>query len=223
MAENGAVEAKPQAKPQQVFLQMLLSRGIVSEREAIEAMEKIFDRLQVEAPEDGLSGFITGMNAQLNEIYMEIRSGVSEEDGTLHYALINTYEDAVAKIASGYEPKKLAYFNKVLEMIVGEEGIASSVDLINSKSMERPLTVTEAEKTLESFTKDHWLHYNREEGEYSLGTRALIALKPFLVSTFPGIVADCYMCHDMVLKGDYHDDKKMHHHCMKRFLATRRK
>ncbi|XP_065843236.1 non-structural maintenance of chromosomes element 1 homolog [Oscarella lobularis] len=219
MAESGEEEA-PGSKHRPAFLQMLIARKIVTTDEARKAMETICERCRVPVPD--LSQFVRDINEGLKEIFMEIRTGVSEESGVVHYALVNTYEDVAAKVAASYDRKLLTYFNKVMEMIVREgNGLASSTDLINAgQGIETPITNSDAKEALDLFTKDHWLYYDRTEGDYWVGTRSLIELKRHLRSTFSDVITDCYMCRDIVIKGELCDEKKMHHHCARRYVQT---
>ena len=84
MAESGEEEA-PGSKHRPAFLQMLIARKIVTTDEARKAMETICERCRVPVPD--LSQFVRDINEGLKEIFMEIRTGVSEESGVVHYAL----------------------------------------------------------------------------------------------------------------------------------------
>ena len=48
-------------------------------------------------------------------------------------------------------------------------------------------------------------------------------MKRHLRSTFSDVITDCYMCRDIVIKGELCDEKKMHHHCARRYVQTQSK
>lgn len=62
-----------------------------------------------------LDEVISKVNHQLQFLFLEIKKGWTEEEGTCFWALVNTKADEYAKNAAPYEPKE----RDILKKIVG--------------------------------------------------------------------------------------------------------
>ncbi|XP_062500042.1 non-structural maintenance of chromosomes element 1 homolog [Corticium candelabrum] len=196
-----------------VFVQMMMEKQLVCEEVAVQSMERICEKFSADSPRGGLPSFLKVINKHLETVSMVIGRGISEDDGTVCYAFVNTHDDQYAKLAQSYDLKLIEYFKKVLDFIVNHDGVASSTDLLNAaSSLEKKLKPSDANAALHQFATDGWLGFNKRAGEYSIGIRGLIELKPYLRATYDTLPV-CDLCHDVVIKGAWNNHKKVHNHC----------
>jgi len=88
----------------------------------------------------------------------------------------------------------------------------------------KSLTKAQAEALLTSFVANGWLMLS-PEGRYTLSSRAVMELQPFLKSTYEDEVLECTSCMEIVTKGIscYTPNCKcrLHNHCYKLHMNTR--
>jgi len=198
-----------------LFLQVFIAKNLLSEEDCRDVYLKVAERMEVDAPVDGLSSFIRQVNDKLSPLSMEIRIGREEATGQAYYALVNTLEDDAAKLATDFTPSEMEYVKKIIEaIIVSAEGSCVSIDLMNmGYDLQKKVSAHDAEVLITTMVNRRWLSENR--GEISFGARALIELGQYLESKFPDHVSDCLMCHSVVVMGDCCDEcgKKLHKYC----------
>lgn len=61
---------------------------------------------------DKLEDFINNINSVLESLYIEIKKGVTEDDGRPIYALVNLATTSVSKMATDFAETKLNLFKK---------------------------------------------------------------------------------------------------------------
>lgn len=62
------------------------------------------------------------------------------------------------------------------------------------------VSAREAEATIKLFVNDGWLH--EKDGKISVGIRTIVELKPYLLSHFELEGSECFVCHQIVTKGE---------------------
>ncbi|CAI5792486.1 non-structural maintenance of chromosomes element 1 homolog isoform X1 [Podarcis lilfordi] len=97
------------------FLQAFLTLGFVERPEAAKLHQLYCQLHKVHYVPDKLDDFINTLNGQLQPLSLEIRKGVSEENGRTYYALVNLAETEITLMASDYSENELELFKKTKE------------------------------------------------------------------------------------------------------------
>ncbi|CAG8518235.1 5933_t:CDS:2, partial [Paraglomus brasilianum] len=203
-----------------LFLQASIAERIFSETTAEEMYRKSCEATSVEYEIESFDDFMAALNDRLHRVDMEFRKSHDEENGNTVWALVNTNGDEVAKLATEYSPNEIAFFRRILELIVTADGEAFSVSSI-SALREGPLlkpqiTKTATEALLQKFVDDKWL-IRSSSGRYSMSARAILELQSLLKEEFEDYILECTLCYEIVTKGQRCKTTKckarFHHHC----------
>ncbi|KAI0065436.1 hypothetical protein BV25DRAFT_1880277 [Artomyces pyxidatus] len=212
-----------------LFLQAVLSRRLISTdlgkvlwKKAIQAVQAVDDNLQIpyNGTEEGWGDFVGALNTTLNPLDLELSRLHDENTGIEMYALVNRKGDEVAQLASDYSPLEIAYFKALVEQIMlapnASYSISSLAALRESSTLKSAMSKTQAETVLASFVTKGWLHKSLK-GRYSLATRTLLELLPYLKSTYPDEILECVICYEILTrgKGCYtpNCNVRIHDHC----------
>ncbi|XP_034401148.1 non-structural maintenance of chromosomes element 1 homolog isoform X2 [Cyclopterus lumpus] len=142
------------------FLQTMMSNGIVDEQGARTLHQYCCETHNTQHAPDKLDDFIDAINSKLQPMFMQIRKGMSEDNGHQFYALVNMAETDVTRMSSDYADNELELFRKTMDQIVGSEnGTASSTDILNSADTltTKKLKKSETEHLLNRLVHDQWL------------------------------------------------------------------
>ncbi|RDB21203.1 Non-structural maintenance of chromosomes element 1 [Hypsizygus marmoreus] len=223
---------------QRLFLQAILSRGILSGKLAQTLWEKCVQAVKAAEPDisvpysqtkDAWDAFVVKVNKSIDNLDLEFRHLHDETTGREMYALVNRKGDEIAQMATDYTPAEIAYFKAIIELIMlapRESFSVSSFAALREVSAIKPKTnmsKTQAENVLGSFVAKGWL-LRSKRGRYSLATRALLELGPYLKSTYPDEIVECTICMEIMTHGvACHTNNckvRMHFHC---FTTYRRR
>lgn len=124
-------------------------------------------------------------------------------------------------MATEYSPLEIAFFKAVVEQIMlapnESYSISSMAALREVSSLKGNMTKTQAEVLLSSFVARGWLVKSRR-GPYSLSTRTLLELQPYLRQTYPDEILECTICMEMVTRGvacyTPQCKTRLHKHCL---------
>ncbi|KAI0006094.1 Nse1 non-SMC component of SMC5-6 complex-domain-containing protein [Russula compacta] len=197
---------------QRLFLQSVISRRVLSAdlakvlwKQSIEAVKAADDNLQINANgADSWGEFLASLNKSLDPLDLELSRIRDEVTGKEMYALVNRRDDEIARIASDYSPLEISYFRALVEQIMlapnNSYSISSLAALREVNALTSPMTKTQAESVLASFVAKGWL-LKSKMGRFSLSSRALLELQPYLKSTYPEEVRDCTICFEILTRG----------------------
>ncbi|KIK59760.1 hypothetical protein GYMLUDRAFT_44212 [Collybiopsis luxurians FD-317 M1] len=216
---------------QRLFLQAILARGILSEnlaqviwKKCVEAVKTTDEGVDVSYSdsEEAWDDFIQSVNTSLNDLDFEFKSIQDENTGKRLFAMVNRKDDELAQVATDYNAVEITYFKAVVEQIMlarNESYSVSSLAALREVSAGKEklnLTKAQAEVLLGSFVANGWL-LRSKRGRYSLSSRSLLELLPYLKSTYPDEIVECTICHEILTKGIacQRDNCKtrMHYHC----------
>ncbi|XP_037596533.1 non-structural maintenance of chromosomes element 1 homolog isoform X2 [Cebus imitator] len=158
------------------FLQLLMTHGVLEERDVKRMQKHCYKVHDCNATVDKLEDFINNINSVLESLYIEIKRGVTEDDGRPIYAL--------------------------LELIIdSESGFASSTNILNlvDQLKGKKLKKKEAEQVLQKFVQNKWLI--EKEGEFTLHGRAILEMEQYIRETYPDAVKICNICHSLLIQG----------------------
>ncbi|KAF9500944.1 hypothetical protein BDN71DRAFT_1439849 [Pleurotus eryngii] len=214
---------------QRLFLQAALSRGVLSVKLAQAIWAKCVDA--VKAADDSLAiahsnqraawdEFVARVNTSIDNLDLEFRHLHDEHTGREMYALVNRKGDDIAQMASHYSPAEIAFFRALVEQIMlapNESYCVSSLAALREvHALQTSMSKSQAEVVLGSFVANGWL-YKSKQGRYSLSTRSLLELLPYLKTTYPDEVNECTICMEIITRGvachTANCKTRMHFHC----------
>lgn len=205
------------------FLQTMMSSGIVDEQRARRLHQYSCETHNTQHVPDQLDDFIGTINSHLQSLFMQIRKGTSEDTGQQFYALVNMAVTDVTRMSSDYADNELELFVKTMDLIVGSEnGKASSTDILNSADSmtSKKLKKSETEHLLSRLVQDKWL--NEKRGEYTLSTRCIIEMEPYIRSMYQDQVKVCHICHNIAIQSQICENPvcgiKIHNPCVARYF-----
>ncbi|KAJ7046719.1 Nse1 non-SMC component of SMC5-6 complex-domain-containing protein [Mycena alexandri] len=225
---------------QRLFLQAVLSRGVLSGKlaqtiwaKSKEAVMAANDSLDI--PHSGnvadWEAFVAKVNKDLDPLDLEFRHQLEEVSGKDIYAIVNRKGDEIAQMATDYTPGEITFFKAMVEQIMlapRRSFSISSLAALREVSALKPksnMSKTQTEIVLASFVAKGWL-LKSKRGRYSLSTRALLELKPYLESTYAEEVLECTICSDIITKGVACPQENcqvgMHYSCFTKYIRTRR-
>lgn len=208
---------------QRLFLRSLMSKQFLSEKETRNMYRKACNAFGDDGAPENFVNFVEAVNKNLRSLDMEIRQGISEDSGAVHYGLVNTAEDEHSKMATDFSPNEITFFKKVMDAIVtSTDGTVSSLEAMNiGPDLEKRINITRAEELLRRLVKDQWM--SESTGSYSLGPRAMLELHPYLKRVYEDDIVDCMMCHTIAIKGQCctQCDGKIHKRCAARYFQGR--
>ncbi|KAF4579090.1 CDP-diacylglycerol-serine O-phosphatidyltransferase [Pleurotus pulmonarius] len=214
---------------QRLFLQAVLSRGALSVTLAQAIWAKCVDAVNdadnsLHIPHsnqrDAWDGFVARVNTSIDALDLEFRHLHDQHTGREMYALVNRKGDEIAQMASHYSPAEIAFFRALVEQIMlapNESYCVSSLAALREvHDLQTSMSKSQAEIVLGSFVANGWL-YKSKQGRYSLSTRSLLELLPYLKTTYPEEVNECTICMDIITHGvachTANCKTRMHFHC----------
>lgn len=204
----------------------MMACGIVDEKDAKALYQHCCQTHNSQYIPDKLDDFIGTINSKLQPMFMQIRKGMSEDTGHQHYALVNMAETDVTRMSSDYTDTELELFRKIMDLIVNSEnGKASSTDILNTADTlcTKKLKKGEAEHLLSRLVHDRWL--NEKRGEYTLSTRCIIEMEPYIRTMYQDQVKVCHICHNIAFQCQICVNPtcgiKIHNPCVARYFKGR--
>ncbi|KAM5227704.1 non-structural maintenance of chromosomes element 1 homolog [Ctenodactylus gundi] len=207
------------------FLQLLMTHGVLEEWDIKRLQKHCYKVHDCSAPVGNLEDFINNINSVLESLCIEIKKGVTEDDGRPIYALVNLATTPVSKMATDFAENELDLFRKALELIVDSEtGFASSTNILNlvDQLKGKKMRKKEAEQVLQKFVQSKWLI--EKEGEFTLHGRAILELGQYIREMYPDAVKVCNICHNLLIQGQSCETCgiRMHLPCVAKFFQSNR-
>ncbi|EJD05811.1 uncharacterized protein FOMMEDRAFT_78233 [Fomitiporia mediterranea MF3/22] len=221
-----------------LYLQAAMSRRVMSEaiakalwKACTETVARVEPTLDIEFI-DGTNEwnlFLDKIKRLLDPLDLEFARFKDEDTGVVMYAITNTKSDEVAQLASDYSATEIAFFKAIVEQIMLAPKHAYSLSSLGalreiSHLKGSSMTKAQGEVILASFVARGWL-VKSKRGRYSLGTRSLLELGPYLKSTYEDAdsspnsspLLECVACLDLVTKGymcpTTNCNAPLHKHC----------
>jgi len=206
-----------------LFTQTIAARRLVSEAEATQLLTKCLT-LTEKQNSTNLKEHTQRINAHLSQLFLEIRWGTCEVDGTKYLAFVNNKEDEHSKLCSNHPAVAFGFFKKILdEVIMSDDGQINNTDcltLSNNLPDQKKLTYTAARELLTQWSADKWLIDNKTNNSYQLGPRAIIELGQYISTAYGSHIANCMLCQQLCISGQRCDEcnSKFHGHCLQRLI-----
>ncbi|XP_076086276.1 non-structural maintenance of chromosomes element 1 homolog isoform X1 [Mytilus galloprovincialis] len=215
-----------------LFLQSFMSRGLLDAKEVRQLYRTCclkFNEKYAEKEEDQkahLLEFVRTINRNIQPFHMEIKKGVSEEEGKSFYCLVCTSDTSITKLASDYTQPEMEFFKRLIESIIdsdnGEIGSTSAINSVDKlEKVNKKLSKQDAQTLLERLEAQKWIEISR--GRVSLATRALLELEQYILEVYSNITDKCNVCKRLCVKGQSCDscNTKLHFHCATRFFQNK--
>ncbi|KAF8163230.1 Nse1 non-SMC component of SMC5-6 complex-domain-containing protein [Crassisporium funariophilum] len=219
-----------------LFLQAVFSRGLLSTTLAQTLWEKSVNAVKAtdttlniphSKSKEAWHEYVAKINRSLDKLEFEFRPLHDETSGREMYALVNRKGDEIAQMATEYTPAEITFFKAIVEQIMLAPREAFSVSSLAAlrelNAAKLSMTKSQAEVVLASFVSKGWLMKSKR-GRYSLSTRSLLELLPYLKSTFPDEIIECTICMEIMTRGiacyTPNCETRMHNHC---FTTYRRR
>ncbi|KAI0928564.1 hypothetical protein AcW1_005769 [Taiwanofungus camphoratus] len=215
----------------------------------IDAVKAANDTLDIPFSNDRNSwdNFISKINDSLNPLNLELAQMHDEFTGKEICVLVNRKGDEIAQLATDYSAVEITYFKAIVSinklwycscprtvmlfamfqveqiMLAPNESytVSSLAALREVNALKANMTKAQAEVVLNSFVVKGWL-VKSKRGRYSLSTRTLIELQPYLRTTYPDQIMECTLCMEMVTRGiacyTAQCKTRMHTHCFTSYM-----
>jgi len=159
MAE--AAEMKMESLHKLVF-QFFVARGAASEGDAVKFITKCHGA-EALGDVDDPGAFVDSVRATINHniapMSLTLQTGRYDEDGAQYWALVNSAQDEIAKVACGLSEDQVLFFKHVLKLIMDKDGEISKKEAL--AGLKRGTSVAEGTQTLDLLIRTQWL---REAG-----------------------------------------------------------
>ncbi|KAF8522234.1 Nse1 non-SMC component of SMC5-6 complex-domain-containing protein [Hysterangium stoloniferum] len=194
-----------------VFLQSIISRRVVSDkiarilwRKCVEAVKAADDSVDVPDDMDQFDNYINTINRHLEPLDFKLNCTADEATGKKIWAMINLKSDELAQIATDFTPVEIAFFKALVDQIILASSQSYSISAMTAlrqvNGLKPPMTKTQAESVLANLVAKGWL-LKSERGRFSLSSRSLLELQPYLKSTYEDDIHECTVCYELVTKG----------------------
>lgn len=205
------------------FLQLLMTHGVLEECDVKRLQKHCYKVHDCNATIEKLEDFINNINSVLESLYIEIKKGVTEDDGRPIYALVNLATTSISKMASDFAENELDLFRKALELIIDSDtGFASSTNILNlvDQLKGKKMRKKEAEHVLQKFVQSKWLI--EKEGEFTLHGRAILEMDQYIRETYPDAVKVCNICRSLLIQGQSCETCgiRMHLPCVAKYFQS---
>ena len=163
-----------------------------------------------------ISEVVTKVNRRIRRFNLQISRGPNETDGTVYYALINTADNEITRMANMWSQKEILYFRKLLSAIVeSDNSFISSTKALNiGREEDLKFSITSSENLINKWVEQKWFE-EINEGSIAVGVRTLLEMNVFIREQF-GEVRDCFRCKTICIRGSncMSCEIKLHFHCI---------
>jgi len=216
--ENVSQDTSEYNSSHRLFMQSMLSHRILDESRAEDIYHKVCDIVGVDSGDFG--DFVAVINKEITDVDLALRRSVDQYNSSAIIALVNTKGDEVAQLATTYTANEIAFFKRVLELIVTADNeafaLSSMAAIREGPRLKPPISQRDSEDLLNRLVADKWL-MKRSDGYYVLHMRSIIELQSYLKETFEQEVFECLMCMEIVTMGERCSqgrcEVRLHLHC----------
>uniref|UniRef100_A0A1E1XDG5 Non-structural maintenance of chromosomes element 1 homolog n=1 Tax=Amblyomma aureolatum TaxID=187763 RepID=A0A1E1XDG5_9ACAR len=205
-----------------MFVQIMLARKVLFLQELEDVIRCCHEKFSVPCfavdNQPQLAKFISDVNSVISPFHMRIKGGVSEENGSHFYALLNMKDDELSKCATKFSPNEMKFFKKlVVKIVESDSGSIMSTEALHIvyEDNETTLRLSAAEDLLSRMAELGCLVENN--GKISLGPLAQLELEPYLQEQFGDELPRCHVCRQICVKGELCPNSecsvKLHLHC----------
>ncbi|TFJ86501.1 hypothetical protein NSK_002158 [Nannochloropsis salina CCMP1776] len=180
MARNTSASAASAVEARQAFLQLLMSRKVMTHSQAANALAMISEELNVQDQLD-VKSCLANLNKELQHCNLQIRGMVHQDSEA--YAVVNVLSDDVSKMhASKMKDWEKAYFKEVIKAICGRGGDFVEDDELTALRVPiggTAASVREKRSVLSLLSAEFWLQRDKH-GRFALGPRTFLELDDFV-------------------------------------------
>ena len=212
------------------FVQMMMSRGMITGQEMFCQVKSICERFRGERnfpdintdDSKDIAEMIEDMYKSSNKALepLQLRVGKIQEEEkkesekryTQYYVLAPAYEnEQLARLQSHYGERELEWLKLVAEhLVASSDKVCGQNELVNlctkggNNSTKKKLNVTEADKALQTFTAGGYL-MKVSRVRYGLGPRFMVEMEKWMKQTFEDEIWECGICKKIGMIGKSRD------------------
>lgn len=211
---------KNYGKPHRMFVQAMLTRGIISSRDLKELFELICKRCDIELPADTAKltkAFYFAINMKIYEkcnlklVKVFDEANIAKNSFLLLVNKTDRSKDdnkLTIKDQTTFPPHEMEYLKLIVDNIMENplREVTSTRALSISKDVNKnnkKIPAQEAEVILQKFKDHNWLAECQDSGAILLSTRFIYEMEPYLKEIYPDNVGTCAKCKKMVIRGIY--------------------
>jgi len=198
------------------LIQTLMWRQCVTEDNFKRLVAKCLkeEDTETEMSAEKVSQMVSRVNRLMRPFGVELSRGPNETDGTVFYALINTSDNEMTRMANIWTQKELQYFRKLMAAIIESNSSSiSSTKMLNiGRDDELKFSISAAETVTNKWLEQKWLE-EISDGKVAIGVRTLLEMSVYIRERFE--VQDCFRCKILCVRGFncMSCDTKLHYHC----------
>ncbi|CAG2110206.1 unnamed protein product [Medioppia subpectinata] len=198
------------------LIQSLMWRQCVSEDNLKRLVTKCKrgEEAATEASNELVAEVVTRVNRQMRAYNISVSRGPNESDGTIYYALINTADNDITRMANSWSQKELLYFRKLMAAIIENKNscIASTKMLNIGREDDIKFSLPVSETLTNKWVEQKWFE-DVSDGKIAIGIRTLLEMSVYIRERFE--VQDCFRCKILCIRGlnCMSCDTKLHYHC----------
>ena len=196
----------------------MMVRGIVDSKELDDLHEKCLLRYNIPLPKTqneksiSLADFLRVVNKQLKHAHLKLTRTKDDESRYFKAYLILVNRN---KIPGGrekcpmltFKQNELDYWQILVKKIMHNEmkqilhiSALNCVSEMNPKLAKKVNQLEWAQNTLEKFKEHKWLRFDNVNPKVRLAPRFVKEMEPYLREDFEKYVADCSVCHNIVIQ-----------------------
>ena len=203
-------EEIPQCLFTGVFLQGIMSVGILKAKEMWVLIDHALQRVGYRLPDDQmakhryLKDFLKCINEEIEQINMKIEHFSDEESKkkTKSLILVNRNSNGLSAMVD-YTKVELEYLKIVLRHIMESDdkqiSMIYALNRVNDLQGKR-FSQGDAEDFLDRLCKDHWIRYTEGNEGIKLAPRFVKEMEPYLRVVYEDYIGTCAACQKFVMK-----------------------
>lgn len=195
--------SEPYSDEHRIFVQGIMTRGILNSEEVYSLLDMACRRCDVEMPVDRkekslkLVKFIQTINRELEPMGMIIKKALDEDTKmkAAFFVLCNNYDRSedisqlTVKAMVTFSPNEMTYIKMLMENIIRSEDKEISptfalncANFVNYSNTTKKFTQQDAEVALKKFMEQKWLKYDnpQHQSQIRLSTRFIAEMHPYL-------------------------------------------
>jgi len=225
-----------------IFLQGIMCRGVLNEKEVHSLHDKTLTACGFEIPEKKsekdqlLVDMIQTINAQIRDLGLLIKKGQDEDTGKSCFMLVNLSsrmlangnKDLGTSVQSMWSTQQLEYLRLLAtDILQSDDKTVSSRDALNltdrvAKSKAgKKMSLEEAEGTVNKLIEGHWI--KAINGKLTLSVRFIGEMETWMVEVMGAEnIAYCKSCRKLVVRGKYCECSETiawHNYCLEKQTA----
>jgi len=180
----------------QILFQYFMTKGVEEDTKLKSLYKDIGVGVVVPVNDATFENVIETINVAIRPMAFEIRQLRYELDGVLYWGLVNTINDDISKVASGFSESEVLYFKAMIQHMLEHEGVITTNEALSKRTKNE--SVDDAMRFVTRLLEQKWFQPCPELVDtYFVGSRTFLEMGHLLVVSEP---QTCVLCKQNVLK-----------------------